>query len=287
MSACELRLGRYQEALADVHEVDLLCCDPPYSERTHSGHDRGTHAANEVIKHAQQRKLLEKARAAGRGTGKLRGGQSERVRRAITYPPWTAADVEAFVTTWSPRVRGWFVAMTDHDLAPVYERILAACGRYTFAPLQFMHPGSRVRMAGDGPALWSTTIVVARPRTREFLKWGALPGGYVLPSGTNGERVITGGKPLWLMRALVRDYSRPGDLVCDPCAGGGTTLLAARQEGRRAIGAECDPGTYELARARLERPYTPDMFARLALATSSEPSNDNATQGALFDAEND
>jgi len=62
-----------------------------------------------------------------------------------------------------------------------------------------------------------------------------------------------GGKPEWLMRAIVRDYTRPGDLVCDPCAGGATTLIAAALEGRRAIGAECDPKTYELACKRIER----------------------------------
>ena len=67
-------------------------------------------------------------------------------------------------------------------------------------------------------------------------------------------------KPLWLMRAIIRDYTRPGDLVCDPCAGGGTTLLAAAMEGRRAVGAEIDPKTYALAQKRIARGYTPTMF---------------------------
>ena len=53
------------------------------------------------------------------------------------------------------------------------------------------------------------------------------------------------------MRALIRDYSRPGDLVCDPCAGGGTTLLAAVQTGRRAVGSEMDPQTHAKAVQRL------------------------------------
>ncbi len=68
-----------------------------------------------------------------------------------------------------------------------------------------------------------------------------------------------GGKPLWLMRSLVRDYSRPGDLICDPCAGGGTTLLAAATEGRRAVGAEMDPKHYEIARKRFAAGYTPSI----------------------------
>ena len=62
------------------------------------------------------------------------------------------------------------------------------------------------------------------------------------------------------MQAIVRDYSRPGDLICDPCAGGATTLIAAATEGRRAVGAEMDPKTYALAQARIAKGHTPNMF---------------------------
>lgn len=62
------------------------------------------------------------------------------------------------------------------------------------------------------------------------------------PARTGGR-----GKPDWLMRALVRDYSRPGDLICDPLAGFGSTLIAARDEGRRSIGAEIDHATWSVA----------------------------------------
>ena len=70
---------------------------------------------------------------------------------------------------------------------------------------------------------------------------------------------MVGGKTTWIMRAIVRDYTRRGDTVCDPCAGMATTLLAARQEGRRAIGAEMDPERYEAAVARLSRGVTPPL----------------------------
>lgn len=65
------------------------------------------------------------------------------------------------------------------------------------------------------------------------------------------------------MRTLVRHYSRPGDLIAEPHAGSGTTPLAAAAiEGRRAVGAEMDPTTYEKARDRIARGYTPafDFF---------------------------
>jgi site-specific DNA-methyltransferase (adenine-specific) len=62
------------------------------------------------------------------------------------------------------------------------------------------------------------------------------------------------------MRALVRDYSRPGDLIVDPFCGSGTTALAAASEGRRCITSEELPAHHEIARKRFARGYTPDLF---------------------------
>jgi DNA modification methylase len=39
--------------------------------------------------------------------------------------------------------------------------------------------------------------------------------------------------------------------VCDPLAGSGTTLLAARAAGRHVIGAEIDPEHYGTMKRRL------------------------------------
>jgi site-specific DNA-methyltransferase (adenine-specific) len=61
------------------------------------------------------------------------------------------------------------------------------------------------------------------------------------------------------MRAIVSDYSKRGDLICDPCAGGATTLLAAAMEGRRAVGSEMDPNTFALAQKRIAKGYTPPL----------------------------
>ena len=47
-------------------------------------------------------------------------------------------------------------------------------------------------------------------------------------------------KPLPLLRHIIQASSRPGDVVLDCCAGSGSTLDAARQCGRQAIGIEQD-----------------------------------------------
>lgn len=61
-------------------------------------------------------------------------------------------------------------------------------------------------------------------------------------------------KPLALMRWLVRLVTPPGGLVLDPFAGSGTTLLAARLEGRRAFGVELEAAHVEIAERRLLTP---------------------------------
>jgi len=229
----ELRLGRWQDVLGDV-EADALVVDAPYSERTHSGH------AQAVDGH--------------------KGCRADNAdRRHIDYEPWTDADVDSLIDWTEDHVEGWHVSITDHALAPRFAGVTELYARYVFAPLPFVAPGSRVRLGGDGPSCWTTWLVVSRPRKEPWSKWGTLPGAYILPKGYKEPGAFVGGKPLWLMRALVRDYSRPGDLIVDPCAGSGTTLLAAAIEGRRAIGAEMDPATFELAVKRLKRGYTPAM----------------------------
>jgi len=228
----DLRPGDWREVLADVGSVDAVITDPPYSERTHKGHDDGAHGSAGWV------------RASGAPDCPNR-------RRPIIYTSWTEADVLRFVASWAPRCRGWFVAMTDHTLAEAWIAAFEAAGRYAFVPLPVVTPGSRVRLSGDGPALWAVWLCVSRPKGPPWAKWGALPGAYVGSPERRGAHRIVGDKPLGIMRRIVADYSRPGDLVCDPCAGTGTTLLAAHLEGRDGIGAELDPKTYELARQRL------------------------------------
>jgi DNA modification methylase len=58
-------------------------------------------------------------------------------------------------------------------------------------------------------------------------------------------------KPLDLMRYLCRLVCRPGGIVLDPFVGSGTTLLAARMEGTRAIGIERDEKYCKIAVQRL------------------------------------
>lgn len=51
-------------------------------------------------------------------------------------------------------------------------------------------------------------------------------------------------KPVNLLRHLIEVFTDRGDVVIDPCAGSGTTLLAAEQCGRKAYGFEIKKNFY-------------------------------------------
>lgn len=60
-------------------------------------------------------------------------------------------------------------------------------------------------------------------------------------------------KPRELLRHMIDASSKPGDLILDPFAGSGSTLEAARQAGRRAVGIEQDERWCEHAANRLSK----------------------------------
>lgn len=66
-------------------------------------------------------------------------------------------------------------------------------------------------------------------------------------------------KPLPMLRHMIEASSRPGDLVLDAFAGSGSTLDAARQTGRRAVGIEKDERWCEFIANRLAQDVL-DLF---------------------------
>jgi DNA modification methylase len=53
------------------------------------------------------------------------------------------------------------------------------------------------------------------------------------------------------MADILRRISEPGQVVCDPMAGGGTTGVVSRLLGRHFVGCEIDSGAHATALERL------------------------------------
>jgi site-specific DNA-methyltransferase (adenine-specific) len=71
------------------------------------------------------------------------------------------------------------------------------------------------------------------------------------PSVPRSQRIHKSEKPVELLDPLIRYACPPGGLVVDPFAGSGSTLDAARQSGRRAVGIEAREDYCEAIARRL------------------------------------
>lgn len=220
----QLLLGTWQDMLPDIGKVDVLITDAPYSDRVHKSQPT-------------------------RNDGVDADGMTP------NYDPWTAAHVKDFVGHWSPRTRGWMACMCDDELIPAYRHAYELVGRVAFAPVPCVIRGMSVRTRGDGPSSEAVYLMVARPAGKEFARWGTLPGAYYGPREEGAKHGR--GKPRWLLDAIVQHYSRGNDLVCDPLAGYGVTLISALLQSRRAIGAEQDEASVTEAFARASASQEP------------------------------
>lgn len=63
-----------------------------------------------------------------------------------------------------------------------------------------------------------------------------------------GDPNFKGATPSYIIWNLLRRYTKPKDLVIDPCAGSGTTLDVARDLGRRALGYDVHPTRKDIFR---------------------------------------
>jgi len=67
-------------------------------------------------------------------------------------------------------------------------------------------------------------------------------------------------KPLALLRRIITVSTNPGDVVLDPFAGSGTTLVAAEEAGREWVGVEQSAET-------VRRFIVPRLYAAKAIYT--------------------
>jgi len=59
-------------------------------------------------------------------------------------------------------------------------------------------------------------------------------------------------KPVKLVADAIRDVTKTGDIVLDPFAGSGSTILAAQRTGRKAMAIEFEPKYIDVAIRRFQ-----------------------------------
>ncbi len=70
---------------------------------------------------------------------------------------------------------------------------------------------------------------------------------------SKSEKIHPTQKPVELMKKLIEIFTDEGDVVIDPCAGSGSTIVAAVELNRKAYGFEIKKGFFKSASARINQ----------------------------------
>lgn len=226
--------------------ADVVITDPPYGDATHRG---------------VPRRSSRTARAAGGREVVGRGDEAWAVRSELSFPPVDAAAIAPHLVELSRR---WVVAFCELEQLGDYRR---GAGPAWVRGGVAMRRTPAPQLTGDRPAVPADGVAIMhRPGGRkrwnaggQSASWSLATAGY---TGDVSPRLHETPKPVGIMRQLVEAFSEPGELVVDPYAGSGTTLVAAVLSGRRALGVEVQPHYAELAAARLAEVEAKGMDVR-------------------------
>jgi len=237
-----LYLGDALEVLPTLDGADHIIGDPPYEDELHGAFGRkiqrndGAHMPRSV-------NMLKPIEFAG-----INGARSETASACVR-----ASAGWVILFTLAEGVRAW------------RDEIQAAGGKWDTTCF-WVKPDASPRFNGQGPARGAECFVTAWAG-RGYRRWngGGKRGIYThcVNTGRQGEHPTE--KPVPLMREIVADFTRPGETICDPFLGSGTTGVACLQLGRRFIGIEQNPKWFDLACRRLyEAARSPDLFIEQA-----------------------
>jgi len=80
------------------------------------------------------------------------------------------------------------------------------------------------------------------------------------PRDAEREKIHPTQKPVRLLQHLIELFTDPGEVVIDPCAGSGSTLLAAAQTFRKGYGFEIKKNFFNEANNKMLKNIQPNLF---------------------------
>jgi len=185
----------------------------------------------------------------------IRAAYGRRVREeplpfaAITEETRTAA---AF---WIANITlRWSLTFAQIEAVPAWRQVYENQGMKYKRTCIWVKPDGQPQFTGDRPGMGYETFLAMHAGGPGKSRWngGGKLGVFTHNKGEGGgknEHPTT--KPISLMRELVSLFTDPGEMILDPFMGSGTTLRAAKDLGRKAIGIEMNEKYCEIAVRRL------------------------------------
>ena len=216
------------EILPQLGPVDHVITDPPYSEHTHAKQWIG---------------------AALTSDGKPRVSTAH---KALGFDPLTDELLTFCACQFARWATRWTLVFSDVESAHVWRDSLTGAQLDYVRTCFWDKVDSAPQFTGDRPAAACEAIVAAhRPGAKRWNGGGRRNVFRHAVNGESGPKPHPSTKPLPLMRELVSLFTDPGETVLDPFMGSGTTLRAAKDLGRKAIGIELEEKWCEVAAKRL------------------------------------
>jgi len=196
---------------------DAVVTDPPYNAQTHEG--ARTDATGEV--------------------GAL-----------VDFASISTADLRDVLALAGRGLRGWMVATMAYQHAVALEDSPPDGLRFVRLGV-WVKTNPAPQFTGDRPAQgWEAIAYLHTLGGRMEWNGGGRTGNYV---STRAAGLHPTQKPVDLLQHLVGLFTKDGATVLDPFMGSGTTLVAAKNLGRRAIGIEIEERYCEIAAKRLSQ----------------------------------
>ncbi len=154
----------------------------------------------------------------------------------------------------SHRLRLWLEEMFGED--GFVNHLVWSYGLGGSSPRRFARKHDDILYFAKGPAYFFEPPRVPATSTRMKGQTKKATDVLDIPSLNNMSHERCGWptqKPLALLRMLVQACCPPGGRVLDPCCGSGTSLVAAVESSRSAIGFDLDAAAVRLAASRLAR----------------------------------
>lgn len=210
-------IGDCREKLADM-TWDVMIVDPPYAERVH-----------------------RKATSCGTPGARKANGMMGAAHRDLGFQHLSPELREWLCQAAARKTKRWSCIFTDVESVGIWKTELEKAGATYIRSVPWIR-WSQPQLSGDRPSQGHEEIVLAWGSQKGRKSWNG-PGNLTHFAQTclRGKDKHKAQKPLDLMLDLVEFFSVPGETICDPCAGSGTTALAANLLQREFIGCELDP----------------------------------------------